>query len=265
MPLSTLSAGSRISAPSPDYVVDTRRGRSHNSLAANDCTRHAPPGTRIVNLRYLLAIAGLVVTAIVASVVWILLPHPPQAPLGAGSAQAQQSPAPGETEANDDSQGEFRVCNETGSKISVAFGYRAEKGWQSEGWWVADPTACVTVYHGDLESRRYYYIYAADDISGGAWDGDVYMCTRDETFTIFGVEDCLARGYERTGFFEVDTHNKSNWTLQLTEGDMVGGEGPADEEAVPLEGDLPTQDAPADGGDDQSGDDIPIEEGAPLE
>ena len=33
--------------------------------------------------------------------------------------------------------------------------------------------------------------------------------TRDETFTIFGVEDCLARGYERTGFFEVDTQNKS--------------------------------------------------------
>jgi uncharacterized membrane protein len=43
------------------------------------------------------------------------------------------------------------------------------------------------------------------------------MCTRDEAFTIFGVEDCLARGYERTGFFEVDTQNRGEWTLQLTE------------------------------------------------
>ena len=214
-------------------------------------------------MRYLLAIAGLVATAIVASVIWILLPHPPQVPVGSTSAQAQQA-APGEIEADDTGEGEFRVCNETANKVSIAFGYRADKGWQSEGWWVADPTVCVAVYRGDLESRRYYYIYAADDISGGAWDGDVYMCTRDETFTIFGVEDCLARGYERTGFFEVDTNNKSNWTLQLTEGEMVGGEGPASEDAVPLEGDLPDQDAPADGGDDQPADDT-SEEGAPLE
>ena len=31
------------------------------------------------------------------------------------------------------------------------------------------------------------------------------MCTRDKEFTIRGIEDCLARGYDRTGFFEVDT------------------------------------------------------------
>ena len=86
------------------------------------------------------------------------------------------------------------------------------------------------------------------------------MCTRDETFTIFGVEDCLARGYERTGFFEVDTHNKSNWTLQLTEGETVGGEAEASEEALPLEGDLPNETDDAD-----QTDDTPTEEGAPLE
>jgi hypothetical protein len=72
------------------------------------------------------------------------------------------------------------------------------------------------LYQGDLQSR-FYYLHAVDDIGGGAWDGQVFMCTRDETFTIFGVEDCLARGYERTGFFEVDTQNRSDWTLQLTE------------------------------------------------
>jgi uncharacterized membrane protein len=113
---------------------------------------------------------------------------------------------------------DLRVCNQTANPISVALGYRAERGWQSEGWWVAPPTKCATVYQGALNSR-FFYIFAADDIGGGAWDGSVFMCTRDETFTIFGVEDCLARGYERTGFFEVDTQNRSDWMLQLTDSD----------------------------------------------
>jgi uncharacterized membrane protein len=217
-------------------------------------------------LRYLLATAGLVVTAIIATLVWIVIPHPQSLPIGASTAQAQQTPAataPAEIGADGTGEGEFRVCNQTQNKVSIAFGYRAEKGWQSEGWWVADPSTCVSVYHGDLESRRYYYVYAADDVSGGAWDGDVYMCTRDETFTIFGVEDCLARGYERTGFFEVDTDNKSNWTLQLTDGEVVNGDSPAGEDAVPLEGDLPSDGEPVDGG--QPGDDNTTDEGAPLE
>ena len=158
-------------------------------------------------------------------------------------AQDQQAPATESPAPEVVGEGSFRVCNETANRVSIAFGYRAEKGWQSEGWWVADPNNCVTVYRGDLETRRYYYVYAADDIGGGAWDGNVFMCTRDETFTIFGVEDCLARGYERTGFFEVDTHNRSDWTLQLTEGDMVSGEDVPEDPL--LEGDLPSDDAQA--------------------
>ncbi|MBU1173803.1 MAG: DUF1036 domain-containing protein [Alphaproteobacteria bacterium] len=111
---------------------------------------------------------------------------------------------------------DLRVCNQTSSLVSIALGYPAPRGWQSEGWWVSGPGTCATVYEGDLSSR-YYYIFATDDIGGGVWDGKVYMCTQDEVFTIFGVEDCLARGYERTGFFEVDTQNRSDWTLQLTD------------------------------------------------
>jgi uncharacterized membrane protein len=111
---------------------------------------------------------------------------------------------------------DLRVCNQTADPVSIALGYRAERGWQSEGWWVAAPSQCATVFQGSLNSR-FFYLFAADDIGGGAWDGSVYMCTRDDSFTIFGVEDCLARGYERTGFFEVDTQNKSDWTLQLTD------------------------------------------------
>jgi len=111
---------------------------------------------------------------------------------------------------------DLRICNETSNVVSVSLGYRAERGWMSEGWWQTPPGDCRTLYQGDL-ARRFYYLYAVDDIGGGAWDGQVFMCTRDETFTIFGVEDCLARGYERTGFFEIDTQNRTDWTLQLTE------------------------------------------------
>jgi uncharacterized membrane protein len=200
-------------------------------------------------LRYILAIAGVPAAAFIAVAIWIVLP------LAAVAQTQSRAPAP-EASAEDSGEGSFRVCNETGNKVSIAFGYRAEKGWQSEGWWVAEPDNCVTIYRGDLEARRYYYLYAADDVSGGAWDGSVFMCTRDETFTIFGVEDCLARGYERTGFFEVDTHNRSDWTLQLTDGEVISGDTDASD-AVPLEGDLPT-----DGGDQPPADDTPIDEGA---
>ena len=47
--------------------------------------------------------------------------------------------------------------------------------------------------------------------------GQAFMCTRDKEFTIRGITDCLARGYDRTGFFEVDTGEQRAWTVQLTE------------------------------------------------
>jgi uncharacterized membrane protein len=43
------------------------------------------------------------------------------------------------------------------------------------------------------------------------------MCTRDKEFTIHGTEDCLARGFDRTGFFEVDTGEQRSWEVRLTD------------------------------------------------
>ena len=64
---------------------------------------------------------------------------------------------------------------------------------------------------------RFYYIYAVDYDRGGEWSGQAFMCTREKEFTIRGTDDCLARGYDRTGFFEVDTGEQPSWTVQLTE------------------------------------------------
>ncbi|HEY0919401.1 DUF1036 domain-containing protein [Devosia sp.] len=198
-------------------------------------------------MRVILAIAGVLVGVLAVIAIWLAIPKGgPSAPAvalaapaqstGAGVNPAQAAPV-ADAEAESD-EGSLRVCNQTVNPVSIALGYRAERGWQSEGWWVAGPGECKTVYNGRLDAR-YYYVFAADDIGGGTWDGEVYMCTRDETFTIFGVEDCLARGYERTGFFEVDTKSRSNWTLQLTEGEVLGADPVAGaEDGAPLDGNL---------------------------
>ncbi len=89
-------------------------------------------------------------------------------------------------------------------------------GWTTEGWWNLPARTCETVLKGNLVAR-YYYVYAIDYDRGGEWMGQAYMCTRDKEFTIRGIGDCLARGYDRTGFFEVDTGEQRAWTVQLTE------------------------------------------------
>jgi uncharacterized membrane protein len=189
-------------------------------------------------LRYLLAIGGSLLGVALVAAIWLFIPRT-EAPRATAAfvAQAQVPAAPEANVADTEGDGSLRVCNQTANPVSIALGYRAERGWQSEGWWVAGPDECKTVYSGDVEARRFYYIYAADDIGGGSWDGSHFMCTRDETFTIFGVEDCLARGYERTGFFEIDTQNRSSWMLQLTDNQVLGAE-PVDgtDADLPLEG-----------------------------
>jgi uncharacterized membrane protein len=111
---------------------------------------------------------------------------------------------------------DFRLCNNTGSRVGIAIGYKDNDGWTTEGWWNLSARSCETLLRGTLVAR-FYYIYALDYERGGEWSGQAFMCSRDKEFTIRGIDDCLARGYERTGFFEVDTGEQRSWTVQLTE------------------------------------------------
>jgi uncharacterized membrane protein len=111
---------------------------------------------------------------------------------------------------------DFRLCNNTTSKVGVAVGYKDSEGWATEGWWNVSAGGCETLLRGEL-AARFYYIYAVDYERGGEWSGQAFMCTRDKEFTIRGTENCLARGYDRTGFFEVDTSEQRSWTVQLTD------------------------------------------------
>lgn len=116
---------------------------------------------------------------------------------------------------------ELRICNKTASRIGIAVGYKDSDAWLTEGWWNLAANTCETLLQGPLVSR-YYYLYSIDYDRGGEWSGRAYMCTQEKTFTIKGTEDCLKRGFERTGFFEIDTGEQRSWTVQLTEPGRAG-------------------------------------------
>ena len=111
---------------------------------------------------------------------------------------------------------DLRICNKTSSRVGIAVGYKDDESWKTEGWWNIAANSCETLLAGPLVSR-YYYLYAVDYDRGGEWSGRSFMCTQERTFTIKGIEDCLKRGFERTGFFEIDTGEQRAWTVQLTE------------------------------------------------
>jgi uncharacterized membrane protein len=117
---------------------------------------------------------------------------------------------------NSPAAADFRLCNNTSSRVGIALGYKDAEGWTTEGWWNVSSRTCETLLRGTLVAR-FYYIYALDYDRGGEWSGQAFMCSRDKEFTIKGTENCLARGFDRTGFFEVDTGEQRAWTVQLTE------------------------------------------------
>ena len=111
---------------------------------------------------------------------------------------------------------DFRICNDTNSLVGAALGYRQDGNWISEGWFQVPAESCSSLLEGDLSSR-FYYVYAEDTDKGGQWRGDVFLCTQDQEFRIESVEDCFKRGFVKTGFFEIDTGNRANWMVRLTE------------------------------------------------
>jgi uncharacterized membrane protein len=117
---------------------------------------------------------------------------------------------------NNPAAADFRLCNNTSSRVGIALGYKDAEGWTTEGWWNVSSRSCETLLKGS-HVARFYYIYALDYDRGGEWSGQAFMCSRDKEFTIKGTENCLARGFDRTGFFEVDTGEQRAWTVQLTD------------------------------------------------
>ena len=111
---------------------------------------------------------------------------------------------------------DFRLCNNTSDRVGVALGHKERKDWSTTGWWTVGPNKCETLLAGRLASR-YFYVHAVDYDGNGVWLGKAFMCTNSGTFAILGAENCIVRGYNRSGFFEVDTQDKRDWTINLDE------------------------------------------------
>jgi uncharacterized membrane protein len=136
---------------------------------------------------------------------------------------------------------DFRLCNNTSSRVGVAVGYKDKTGWLTEGWWNVAARSCESILKGPL-AARFYYVYAVDYDQGGEWSGSAFMCTRDKEFTIRGFENCLARGYDRTGYFEIDTAEQKAWTVQLSEQAQSGAKPKSD---APADTPPPATDGPS--------------------
>lgn len=120
----------------------------------------------------------------------------------------------------------FRVCNRSGQRVDVAFGYPHHQfGWTSEGWWTIEAGNCRTVMNGDLVNR-YYYLYA-QGAQGGRWqapesqDGG-FFCVQNEafvfqnrTFQHGNKVDCEEHNLQGRHFFVVDTEGAANHTHTL--------------------------------------------------
>ena len=115
----------------------------------------------------------------------------------------------------------LQICNRTENRVGVAIGYKDDQGWATEGWWNLPNGDCKVLLHGPLVAR-FYYVYALDYDTGEEWSGPAFMCTQEKEFTIRGINDCPDRGFDRTGFFEVDTGAEENWTIHLVETEQTG-------------------------------------------
>jgi uncharacterized membrane protein len=109
----------------------------------------------------------------------------------------------------------FNVCNKTSLAVRVAIGRFDGVDWTSEGWWTIQPRQCAGLLTGPLDAR-YYYLYASDG-AAGIWDGKFHFCVAPAArFKAAGRGNCRGRGFDRRGFFPVDTGHAPDWTQNLS-------------------------------------------------
>jgi uncharacterized membrane protein len=109
----------------------------------------------------------------------------------------------------------FNVCNKSNLPTRVAIGRFDGTRWTSEGWWTVQPRECAGLLTGPLQAR-YYYLYATDG-AAGTWEGKTYFCVApDARFKAEGRGNCARRGFDRRGFFQIDTAKLPNWTQNLS-------------------------------------------------
>ena len=134
---------------------------------------------------------------------------------------------------NGSAAADFRLCNNTSSRVGIALGYKDAEGWTTEGWWNISSRDCETLIRGTLVAR-FYYIYALDYDRGGEWSGQAFMCSRDKEFTIraprlprlrLRPHRILRSGYQRTACLDRAVHRGQRSARAAGAGIPVGRSG----------------------------------------
>ncbi len=83
---------------------------------------------------------------------------------------------------------DFHLCNNTGSRVGIAVGYKDTDGsWVTEGWWNLSARSCETVLKGTLIAR--FLLHLRDRLRPRRrMVRPGLHCTRDKEFTIKGTQ-----------------------------------------------------------------------------
>ncbi len=126
-------------------------------------------------------------------------------------------------------QAAMSFCNRTNVALEASLGYRSKTqkkadDWVSEGWWRIEPGQCARVYSQPLTSRFYFYFAHAMEQTNKetpptVWGGKYTFCTDTKAFRIEGADNCITRGYQTTGFQELDLGSTPrDYTLDFRDG-----------------------------------------------
>jgi uncharacterized membrane protein len=110
----------------------------------------------------------------------------------------------------------FSVCNKGVREAKVAVGRFNGTHWMSEGWFHVAGKKCAQLVPGKLDAR-YYYLYATDGAQG-TWDGSTNFCVgTGDKFSIVGRGACVPRGFDKRGFFQIDTGSHFDYSQNLSD------------------------------------------------
>lgn len=109
------------------------------------------------------------------------------------------------------------VCNDAGTQISVAIGWKEGEAWSSRGWYNIRPRDCAYAVSGALQNSNFYYYAHSSDNSMKWSDGadSAHFCTSKDKFYYSYTNDPPCEGYN---FRKANTGGQDLYTLRLGEG-----------------------------------------------
>lgn len=99
---------------------------------------------------------------------------------------------------------DFSVCNLTEETLSFAVAQQHLDTATSYGWWVITPNQCQLILKG-MQHEKKLFGFASHHRVGGEWSGAHSFCTDITSFEIGGSDNCISRGFQLRGFFEIET------------------------------------------------------------